>query len=100
MTVKSVKTICDEIARHISAQGGAKNTWYVGIAADITQRLHGDHRVPEVDHWFIWHEASTSDEARIIEKAFLEWGCDGGPGGGDHTTRFVYAYLKTSGTNP
>ena len=53
MTVKGVKTICDEIASHISAQGGAKNTWYVGIAADIPQRLHGDHRVPKVDHWFI-----------------------------------------------
>lgn len=100
MAAKSVKTICDEIAGHINAQGGQKQAWYVGIAADIAQRLHGDHRVPNENHWFIWREAFSSDDARAIEKAFLEWGCDGGPGGGDHTTRFVYAYLKAAGTKP
>lgn len=100
MTAKDIKTICDEMAAHISKGGGLRKSWYVGITADIPQRLHGDHRVPKLDHWFIWREAYSSDEARAIEQAFLDLGCDGGPGGGDHTARFVYAYLKRSVTKP
>lgn len=100
MTAKDVKTICADIAAQINKEGSVKKSWYVGIAADVTERLHGDHRVPEKEHWYIWREAFTSGEARAIEKAFLEWGCDGGPGGGDDKTRYVYAYLKTSVTSP
>lgn len=94
------ETIIAEISAHISKQGGHRSSWYVGIAADIEQRLHGDHGVPKKDHWFIWREAFSDDDARSIEKELLEWGCDGGSGGGDRNTRFVYAYLKTSDTEP
>jgi len=100
MAAKNSKIICDEIAQHISKQGGEKKAWYFGIATDLKQRLHQDHQVPEEDYWYIWREAVSALEARAIEKAFLDWGCDGGSGGGDDNTRFVYAYLKSHVTNP
>lgn len=97
---KDVQTIVSEFNAHIRKQGGNFENWYVGITQDIEQRLFGDHKVPRKDHWFIHREAFTSDDARAVEKAFLEWGCDGGTGGGDEDTCFVYAYLKTSVTDP
>jgi hypothetical protein len=98
MAAQDNQAICNEISAHINKQAGDKKSWYVGIAANIARRLHGDHQVPEKDHWFIWREAKSAGDARTVEKALHDWGCDGGPGGGDATTKFVYAYLKTSVT--
>lgn len=98
MAAKPLQVIIDEIAAHIAKQGGQRSHWYVGITADIDQRLHGAHGVPKKNHWYAWREAVTADDARSIEQAFLQWGCDGGSGGGDSRSRFVYAYLKTAAT--
>lgn len=100
MTSADIRVICAEFARYIEQNGSAKKMWYVGITSDVQKRLHQDHQVPEENHRYIWREAASSAAAREIEKAFLNLGCDGGSGGGDHNTRFVYAYLKTSVTNP
>ncbi len=100
MTANSNEVICSDISAHINQQGGARSSWYVGIASDVQQRLFGDHRVPKQGHWYIYREALSSHHARAIEKAFLDWGCDGGPGGGGSDTTYVYAYLKTAITMP
>ena len=100
MSSIDASAIRDQILAHIQQQGGSPSAWYIGIASDIDQRLHGDHAVPRKGHWFIWRLAHTSDDARAIENVFLEWGCDGGPGGGDDSTRYVYAYLKSPVTDP
>lgn len=100
MAALDANTIRDQIYAHIQKQGGAAEQWYIGIASDIDRRLHGDHNVPRSNHWFIYREAHTANDARAVEKVFLDWGCDGGPGGGDETTCFVYAYLKTVVTAP
>lgn len=97
---KDAQTIVNEFNAHIQKQGGRSSAWYVGITQDIDQRLFGDHSVPRENHWFIHREAYTSNDARAVEKVFLDWGCDGGGGGGDDDARFVYAYLKTSVTDP
>jgi hypothetical protein len=74
--------------------------WYVGIASDVRQRLFGDHRVSaEQDAW-AHIPADTSAIARSVETTYHNAGCDGGPGGGDNTTTIVYAYLKSSRTDP
>lgn len=91
-------SITQEIAAHIKKEGGHPSTWYVGIASDVRRRLFVDHQVPEKEHWYIFREAFSAQDARAIEKAFLEWGCDGGPGGGDQSTTWVYAYKKASFT--
>jgi hypothetical protein len=90
----------DEILAHIQKQGGSFSSWYCGITENIQNRLHGDHKVPEKDHWFIHRTCTSSEAARNVEKALLDLGCDGGQGGGDDDAVHVYAYLKTSTTEP
>ena len=92
--------IVDEIAVYILNEGSALTSWYVGITEDIAGRLFSDHGVPKKDHRMIYLKAISSDTAREAEKMLLDWGCDGGGGGGDDDAVFVYAYLKTSTTNP
>ena len=90
----------DEIAAHIMKQGGAYRAWYCGIAASIESRLFGDHKVPRKDSWWSWRQCFNDAAARDVETALVRLGCDGGPGGGDATTVYVYAYLKGSATDP
>lgn len=71
--------------------------FYIGITDNIEERLFGFHRVPRSGHWFIWHPADSADAARRIEKYYLDKGMDGGTGGGDGDTRYVYCYEKESG---
>ena len=59
-----------------------------------------DHKVPEKDHWFMSRPCANSEDARSVERALLDLGCDGGPGGGDDDANHVYAYLKTQITDP
>jgi hypothetical protein len=92
------QAIVDEIVAHIRKQGGPAGAWYAGIASDIEKRVFQDHCVPRSDHWRVHRRGVTSAAARAAEKALLDWGCDGGPGGGDNDTVFVYAYLKSSTT--
>lgn len=90
--------IISDFITHMRKSGLPMKSWYVGIAADIQQRLHRDHGVPRENHWFIWRRAFSADHARAIEKSFLDLGCSGGPGGGDNTTVYVYAYVISPDT--
>jgi hypothetical protein len=57
--------------------------------------------VPEENSWWIFREASSSIIAREVENYFVNTlGTDGGSGGGDQSSIYVYAYKKTSSTNP
>lgn len=100
MQALDAQTIVNEIGAHIQKQGGALSSWYVGITEDIEQRVFGAHRVPRKDHWRAHRKATSSSAARAAEKALVNWGCDGGTGGGDNGAVYVYAYLKTAVTNP
>jgi hypothetical protein len=72
--------------------------WYVGVAADPRDRLFNGHAVNEQTDKWIYDWCSTSAEAREIEQYFIGQGTQGGPGGGDTTTRSVYAYKVASHT--
>lgn len=72
--------------------------WYVGIASNPRDRLFVDHCVSETGDRWIFRDAGTDSAARALEQAFLNAGCKGGDGGGDYTTKFVYAYLITNST--
>lgn len=100
VAVLDAQTAYSEMVAHIKKQAGPYSTWYAGITSDINQRLFTEHNVPKKDHWYCWRETVSSAAARSVEKALLELGCDGGTGGGDNSAVFVYAYLKTSVTNP
>lgn len=88
----------NHIKNYIDSNGGKYSYWYAGIASDIEQRLFGDHNVSKQnDKWA--HDLCTSDtEARNAEEALLKLGCKGDVGGGDSTTKYVYAYLILSHT--
>ena len=96
-TKESIKT---DIKAHIQKCGGSYSDWYIGIASDPKQRLFNDHNVDEKNGAWIYQEAESSSAAREVEEYFVNTlGTDGGSGGGDYSTKHVYAYKKTSSTN-
>ncbi len=92
--------IITDINTHMQQHGGSNSAWYVGIASDAGKRLFNDHNVNEKGDVWIFRQAISSSVARDVEKAYLDAGCDGGSGGGDASTTYVYAYRKTRSTDP
>ncbi len=101
MEAKEEGQVYDEIVAHIQKQGGAYSTWYCGIASDWVSRLFDEHKVPRKEnYWYIARQCHNDNDARAVESALVTLGCDGGTGGGDQTSIFVYAYLKGTMTDP
>ncbi len=96
----TVFQVISKIEQYMAIKGGHYADWYVGIAADPRQRLFSDHNVREIGDWWIYEDCGNDTAARQVEDYFLNKGCDGGPGGGDHATRYAYAYRKAAHTNP
>jgi len=94
----TAQQIINDINAYMKQVGGIYSGWYVGIATDAKQRLFVDHNVSEQNGAWIYRQATSSAVARSVEKAYLDAGCTGGPGGGDSGTDYVYAYKKTSTT--
>jgi len=95
---KSKQEIIDDVTNHF--KGKVYKDCYVGITSDVDSRLFGDHNVSkEKGHW-IYRPTSSDNEAREIEQHFLDKGMDGGSGGGGEDSKIVYAYKKTTTTNP
>lgn len=95
---KSKQEIIDDVTGHF--KGAAYKNCYVGITSDVESRLFGDHNVSKENGHWIYRTASSNSVARDVEKHFLNAGMDGSTGGGDYTSKIVYAYRKTSSTNP
>ncbi len=94
---KSEEQIKSDIKNFVNENGGAYSDWYVGISEDPESRLqqHGSKNA------WIYREATSNEVARRIEKYFVEvLGTDGGSGGGDEYSDYVYAYKKNSHTEP
>lgn len=101
MSALSEQQIHDEILAYIQKEGSQYSSWYIGIASNPRERLFSDHQVQEENSWWIFREAFSSQSARKVEKYIIEnYGTDGGFGGGDENTKYVYAYKKTNTTNP
>lgn len=85
----------DEIKNFIISNTNGINykSWYVGIANDPSHRLFVDHNVnKEVGPW-IYRKCYSDTSAREVEQALInDLKTQGGPGGGDESTVFVYAY--------
>lgn len=73
--------------------------FYVGITGNVERRLFAEHGVGLEEDW-AGLKMPDAVAARNVEKYYLERGCDGGPGGGDDESLFVYLYRKTSRTRP
>lgn len=84
------------LVAYMNKFAGPYSGWYAGITADPRDRLFSGHNVSEADGNWAYKPAATSDDARSAEQALFKLGCDGGPGGGDNTTKIVYVYRKTA----
>lgn len=89
-----------DFLKHMHTCGGSYPSWYVGITNDAQRRLFAEHGVNKDSGVWIFRTADSSETARRAEQYFISLGMDGGTGGGDHTAKVVYAYRKTSSTNP
>ncbi len=94
---KSKQEIINDITIHF--KDTVYKDCYVGITSDVDSRLFGDHNVSRKNGW-IYRYTSSDSVAREVEQHFLNKGMDGGSGGGDEDSIFVYAYQKTTTTNP
>ena len=95
---KDVNTIIKEIHDHLvnGCNGGNYSDYYVGITKNIDDRLFGAHKVPTEGHCYIYREAFNDTDARTVEKYYLDKGMQGGDGGGDNESVFVYVYKVSS----
>ena len=90
--------IVQQTKAYMGRFGGYYSDWYAGIAADAKDRLFNGHGVSETGGAWIFHDCGTDTLSRRVEDHFLNLGCKGGPGGGDASTRFFYAYRITQQT--
>ncbi len=94
----SEQSIAAEIEAHIRQCGGRYGDWYAGVASDPRTRLFNDHNLSEKGDAWIYRDCGSDSAARRVEDNLLRKGCDGGPGGGDKSTKYVYAYKKNGHT--
>lgn len=92
--------LVNKIRAHIRDRGGvnAGFGWYVGISSDPKRRLFEDHNVDKQRGKWIWRKADSNAIARSAERYLLQMGCEGGTGGGDKKSLYVYAYKITQST--
>lgn len=91
--------VYNEIVAHMQQSGVASSNWYVGIASDPRNRLFSDHNVSEQNGHWIHRDTGSESAARAVEKAIIEqYRTQGDTGGGDASTRHVYAYVVTQNT--
>ena len=84
------------IDRQIATYGGGHSAWYVGISSDPNDRLLSGHNATSEHNAALYWDATNEETARVIEDHFLDKGCQGGTGGGDASSRYVYVYKVTS----
>jgi hypothetical protein len=92
----TAQQIYNEILAYVGTSRFAD--WYVGITNNVEDRLFGAHSVNR--QFGAWYHtlALDANHSRSVEQALLNIGFDGGNGGGDNTTTYVYAFRKDPGT--
>lgn len=91
--------IADDIIKYINNSNVPYGQWYIGIASDYRARLFNDHNVSEKGGMWIYRQASSEQDARHVEAWLIDkLKTQGDSGGGDSSTRYVYAYRITTDT--
>ena len=67
---------------------------HIGITNDLNRRLKIEHKITAEDYWWTSSEADDAETARAVERHFIEMGMQGGTGGGDNETEFVYCFAR------
>lgn len=84
--------IATAIETLIAAYGGPYSAWYCGITSDPNDRLINGHNADGHNNVARYWDAGSDTVARSIEQYFIDKGCEGGDGGGDYRTKYVYVY--------
>lgn len=97
--VDTKDAIINAIRSFISKNRGSNSDYYVGITDDPKKRLFDEHKVSKNGVYDYW-EAMSADSARAVEKYCIDQlKTDGGIGGGDDYSKYVYVYEITSDTD-
>ena len=92
--------IIRELHKIITSNWDSYHDWYVGISKTPNDRLY-DHKVEADFPYQYKEEAWSSEDAGEIKDYFVHLlKTDGGPSRGDESATWVYAYKKTTDTNP
>lgn len=93
MKEEKPREIVADVTEHVADLGDSYDEWYAGIATDWEDCVFDRHCVERdaKDTWIV-RKAANEAKARKAEKKLHKAGFDGGPGGGEESTRFVYAY--------
>lgn len=67
--------------------------FYCGITDNIERRLFKEHNVSKDNGVWIYGHADSIDDAREVEKHYLDFGMQGNTGGGNENSLWVYCYL-------
>ena len=94
-----INNAIQQITVHINAHDPEYGHWYIGIAKDPNQRLFQQHSVDKTRGDFLVIETSSDEIAREVESYFTTIShIQGGPGGGDENSKYVYIYKITPNT--
>jgi hypothetical protein len=94
----SVANTVAEFLSFMQSVGGRAPSWYVGISDDAERRLFEEHGVNRQSRTWIYEQMNNNQDARAVESQMLQNMLQGGKGGGDNSSRFVYVYQITSST--
>ena len=100
MAILNAQETFIKIKSLIDQYGSAYSNWYTGITSDPETRLFQQHGVSKDTDVWTFQRCQSEQGARDVEAALLELGCDGGPGGGEKSCDYNYAYRKSRNTNP
>ena len=94
MPVDAQAGLVAEFEKYIERNGGyfAGYGWYAGVTSDPQRRLFRQHRVDRTEAAWIFAKAPSDDDARAIERHLIDRGAKGGPGEGNESAVYVYAY--------
>lgn len=88
--------IINKIVQKADAEGSGYHKWYVGITNNPEKRLFEGHGVNRhlTDLW-VYENAYDEQDARDTEDYLHKsYGFDGGSGGGEYDSTFVYAFRQ------
>ena len=91
--------IIQEFNLFILKFGGIYRNFYVGITDNPVRRIQDEHEIGLANP-YVFKEAENTQAARIIERYFIDQGCDGGGGDEDEGSVYAYAYKKGPRTKP
>ena len=90
---KTAAEIIDELNDHLTVWGEDYPSCYIGITKDPVDRLFNQHNVDEIYGLWYYEKAISNEEARKVEELLIDLGMQGGHGGGDEDSVYVYCYL-------